>query len=54
MKKFRDVRTGVVETVTNEKLIKQYEKHSEIYEEIKDKKADTKKADKVEDNKDAE
>ncbi len=46
MKKFKDVRTGVVETVTNEKLIEQYEKHSDIYEEIKSKKADDKKADK--------
>ena len=42
MKKFKDVRTGVVETVTNKELIEQYEKHSEVYEEIKDKKADKK------------
>lgn len=49
MKKFKDVRTGVVEIVTNKELIEQYENHSDIYEEIKDKKAD-----KVDDNKDAE
>ncbi len=54
MKKFKDVRTGVVEIVTNKELIEQYENHSDIYEEIKDKKANNKKADKVDDNKDAE
>ena len=40
MKKFKDVRTGVIETVTNKVLIEQYEKHNDIYEEIKDKKVE--------------
>ncbi len=40
MKKFKDVRTGVIETVTNKVLIEQYEKHNDIYEEVKDKKAE--------------
>lgn len=40
MKKFKDIRTGVIETVTNKKLIEQYEKHNDIYEEIKGKKAE--------------
>lgn len=39
MKKFRNKLTGIIEEVTNEKLIEQYEKHSERYEEVKDKKA---------------
>jgi hypothetical protein len=37
MKKFKDVRTGVVEIVTNKELIKQYENHSEVYELVGDK-----------------
>lgn len=37
MKKFRNKRTGIVEIVTNEKLIEQYEKHNEVYEEVKEK-----------------
>lgn len=41
MKKFRNKVTGLVEVVTNEKLVKQYEKHPERYEEVK---AATKKA----------
>lgn len=50
MKKFRNVNTGIVETVTNEELIKQYEKHSDVYEEVKETKAkaETKKATKNE------
>lgn len=35
MKKFRNIKTGIVEVVTNEKLIEQYEKHKEAYEEVK-------------------
>lgn len=35
MKKFKDKRTGVIEIPTNKDVIKQYEKHSDIYEEIK-------------------
>ncbi len=42
MKKFRNIKTGIVEVVTNEKLIKQYEKHKEVYEEVKGKKAEPK------------
>ena len=38
MKKFKNIRTGIVETVTNKKLIEQYEKHTEVYEEVKEKK----------------
>lgn len=36
MKKFKDVRTGVIETVTNKELIEQYEKRPEIYEAVGD------------------
>lgn len=39
MKKFRNIKTGIVEVVTNEKLIKQYEKHTEAYEPVVEKKA---------------
>ena len=42
MKKFKNIRTGIVEIVKNEKLIEQYEKHIEAYEEIKEKKANNK------------
>ena len=38
MKKFRNINTGLIEIVTNEELIKQYEKHNEVYEEIKESK----------------
>lgn len=38
MKKFKNIKTGIVEVVTNEKLIEQYEKHTEAYEEVKGKK----------------
>ena len=46
MKKFRNVNTGLIEIVTNEVLIKQYEKHSDVYEEVKDNKKADKKAEK--------
>jgi hypothetical protein len=36
MKKFINKNTGLVETVTNEKLIEQYEKYSNIYELVGD------------------
>ena len=42
MKSFKDKRTGVIETPTNKDVIEQYEKHSDIYEEIKPKNEDTK------------
>lgn len=32
MKKFLNKNTGLVEVVTNEKLIEQYEKYNEVYE----------------------
>ena len=38
MKKFKNIKTGIVEVVTNEKLIEQYEKHKEAYEPVVDKK----------------
>ena len=50
MKKFKNIKTGIVEVVTNKELIKQYEKYTDTYVEVKDKKT-TKPADK---NKDAE
>ncbi len=46
MKKFKNKNTGLVEIVTNEELIKQYEKYTDVYEEIKSGKKDDKKADK--------
>lgn len=36
MKKFRNKKTGIVEVVTNPKLLEQYEKHTEAYEEVKE------------------
>lgn len=32
MKKFKNIRTGIIEVVTNERLIEQYEKYSDVYE----------------------
>lgn len=32
MKKFKNIRTGIIEVVTNEKLIEQYEKYNDVYE----------------------
>lgn len=32
MKKFKNIKTGIVEVVTNERLIEQYEKYSDVYE----------------------
>jgi hypothetical protein len=34
MKKFKNKNTGLVEVVTNEKLIEQYEKYNEVYESV--------------------
>lgn len=50
MKQFKHKKTGLIETVTNEKLIEQYEKHIEVYEPVKD----TKKVEKPAPKKDAE
>lgn len=38
MKQFKNKITGCIETVTNPKVLEQYEKHNEVYEEIKEKK----------------
>ena len=54
MKKFRNINTGLIEIVTNEELIKQYEKHNEVYEEIKENKKVNNKAEKSVENTDAE
>lgn len=37
MKKFKNKKTGIVEVVTNPKLLEQYEKHTDVYEEVKEK-----------------
>lgn len=37
MKTFRNKITGCVEIVTNKNLIEQYEKYTEVYEEVKEK-----------------
>lgn len=45
MKKYKNLKTGLVEIVTNEKVIKEYDKYTDIYKEIKasnNKKADDK------------
>ena len=43
MKKFKNKITGVVEEVTNPRLIEQYEKYSDRYEEVKEVKEKTSK-----------
>jgi len=40
MKTFKNLKTGVLEHVTNEKLIPQYEKYTDVYELVGEKKAD--------------
>ena len=45
MKKFRNIKTGIVEIVTNDVIMEQYEKYKEVYEEVKEPtKKPTKKA----------
>lgn len=39
MKTFKNLKTGVLEHVTNEKLIAQYEKYKDVYELVKEKEA---------------
>lgn len=39
MKQFKNKKTGCIETVTNKLVIEQYEKYTELYEEVKEKKA---------------
>lgn len=40
MKTFRNKKVGTLEHVTNEKLIKQYEKYTDLYELVDDEKVD--------------
>ena len=37
MKKFRNLKTGLVEVVYNEEVIRQCERHTEAWEEVKEK-----------------
>ena len=37
MRKFKNIKTGVIENVTNEKLIKQYTKRPDLWKEVKEK-----------------
>ena len=41
--KFKNKITGCVEYVTNKELIAQYQKYTDVYEEVKSSKADSKK-----------
>lgn len=43
MKTFKNLKTGVLEHVMNEKLIAQYEKYTDVYELVENKKS-TKKS----------
>ena len=38
MKTFKNLKTGVLEIVTNEELIEQYEKYTDTYELVEEKK----------------
>jgi len=40
MKTFKNLKTGVLEHVTNEKLIPQYEKYTDLYKLVEENKAD--------------
>jgi len=40
--KFKNKKTGIVETVTNKAVIEQMKKHTEVYEEVKEKKTTSK------------
>lgn len=35
--KFKNKKTGIIEVVTNKMVIEQYKKHTEAYEEVKEK-----------------
>ncbi len=39
MRKFKNVKTGIIENVTNEKLVEQYTKRKDIWQEVKVKEA---------------
>lgn len=41
MRKFKNVKTGVIENVTNEKLVEQYTKRPDLWKEVKEKGAKT-------------
>ena len=49
--KFKNKITGIVEDVTNTSLIPQYQKHSDTYEQVKEKAEDKPKAPKTTKNK---
>lgn len=42
MKTFKNLKTGVLEHVANEKLVEQYEKYTNVYELVDEKKKDDK------------
>nr|DAI46437.1 MAG TPA: hypothetical protein [Caudoviricetes sp.]DAY26591.1 MAG TPA: hypothetical protein [Caudoviricetes sp.] len=46
MRKFKNLKTNCIEMVTNQKLFEQYEKYSDVYEEIFDKKDESNKEEK--------
>lgn len=55
MKKFKNIATGLVEIVINEKIIEQYEKYNDKYVEVKDSKTSKPKTTKpADENKDAD
>lgn len=37
MRKFKNLKTGIIENVTNEKLVEQYTKRTDIWQEIENK-----------------
>ena len=49
--KFKHKLTGIVEDVTNKAIIPQYLKHSDVYEQVKEKAEDKPKAPKTAKNK---
>lgn len=44
MKTFKNTKTGVLEHVTNEKLLEQYEKYTDVYEVVDETKKTNKKS----------
>ena len=46
MRKFKNLKTNCIEMVTNQKLFEQYEKYSDVYEEIFDKNDESNKEEK--------
>lgn len=37
MRKFKNLKTGIIENLTNEKLVEQYTKRTDIWQEIENK-----------------